>query len=411
MRNKLSAIIFDIEKEKHDYKKIKTCFYGKEEPIDVKVIDSTNVTLGNLLLILYEHRGYDAIITIGNNPFIEILNTLPFYFRKKWWHFELFDADAITNSIVATFETNIGRKDDNFPLFSIFTCAYKTTKEQALRLYNSLLKQTYNEWDWWIIDDTPYPYESYFIKIKDPRIHIIRNVTIHGNIGFNKHVIGMACDGDYFVEVDHDDELSCDCLEYLKKAFDTYPDIGFAYSYAREECGGETIFYGDYFALGLGKTEECDFEGQKMQIPISSDVNCLSIRHIVGLPNHVRCWKAETYHELCGHNIDISVLDDQELLTRTLLKYKSCKIPKILYIQHEGERSEDNARGGTSTQTVRFDEIRRLGPILKEKYDKQIHDRFIEMGLKDPYWMDEGYSNIFDGVKPVTININYTLEI
>ena len=221
----------------------------------------------------------------------------------------------------------------------------------------------------------------------------------------------MACDGDYLVEVDHDDELTSDCLLLLKKAFNTYPDIGFAYSYAREEVGGETIFYGDYFALGLGKTEECGIEDKKMLIPITPDVNVLSIRHIVGLPNHVRCWKAEAYRELGGHNVDLSILDDQDLLTRTLLKYKACKIPKILYIQHEGERSEGE-RGGTSTQTVRFDEICRLGYILRDKYDKEIHETFLKWGLEDPYWDEnEKRSKIFDGVKPNTVNINYVLDI
>lgn len=410
MRSKISAVIFDTKKD-NDYSKVKTSVYKENEDFDLRVVNSGDATEEKLLSILSSMKGFDSIITIGENPYIEFLTRMPFYIRKKWYHFDGFNAEAITDSIIGTLSVNINRKDTNFPLFSIFTCAYKTDKEKALRLYNSLLKQTYKEWDWWIIDDSPYPYESYFKKIKDPRIHIIKNENTHGNIGFNKHVIGMACDGDYLVEVDHDDELTSDCLLLLKKAFDTYPDIGFAYSYAREEVGGETIFYGDYFAMGLGKTEECGIEDEKMLIPITPDVNVLSIRHIVGLPNHVRCWKAEAYRELGGHNVDLSILDDQDLLTRTLLKYKACKIPKILYIQHEGERSEGE-RGGTSTQTARFDEIRRLGCILKDKYDKEIHEAFLKWGLEDPYWDEnEKRSKIFDGVKPNTVNINYVLDI
>ena len=410
MRSKISAVIFDTKKD-NDYSKVKTSFYKENEDFDLRVVNSGDATEEKLLSILSSMKGFDSIITIGENPYIEFLNRMPFYIRKKWYHFDRFNAEAITDSIIGTLSVNINRKDTNFPLFSIFTCAYKTDKEKALRLYNSLLKQTYKEWDWWIIDDSPYPYESYFKKIKDPRIHIIKNENTHGNIGFNKHVIGMACDGDYLVEVDHDDELTSDCLLLLKKAFDTYPDIGFAYSYAREEVGGETIFYGDYFALGLGKTEECGIEDKKMLIPITPDVNVLSIHHVVSLPNHVRCWKAETYRELGGHNVDLSILDDQDILTRTLLKYKACKIPKILYIQHEGERSEGE-RGGTSTQTVRFYEICRLGYILRDKYDKEIHEAFLKWGLEDPYWDEnEKRSKIFDGVKPNTVNINYVLDI
>lgn len=413
MRINIAAVIFDTKKNEHDYAQIKTTYNGEDMPIDIMAIDEqNNISQEHLLEILYEHRGYDAIITIGDNPFIDVLNKMPFLFRKKWYHFSTFNAEDIVNAIVGTMAFNIGREDENFPQFSIFTCAYKTDKETALRLYKSLLRQSYQEWNWWIIDDSPYYYQSYFSKIKDPRIHIIRNETTHGNIGFNKHVIAMACDGKYLVEVDHDDELSYDCLEYLKKAFDTYTDIGFAYSYGIEEIDGQIINYGEGFALGLGKHEEKDFEGTKYLIPLSADINCLSMRHIVGLPNHVRCWKASCYKELGGHNIEISVLDDQELLTRTLMRYKSCKIPKILYVQHEGCRDEKNARGGTSTQSVRFNEIKRLGYILKDRYDKEIHDFFLKNNMKDPYWnKDINSSIISEGVKDGTENINYILDI
>lgn len=412
MRKKIAAIIFDTEKNNHNYSKITTNFYKENEEIDISVIDKKTATEYDLLTALYHHRGFDSIITIGgDNPFINEMNKMPFFIRKKWYHFDNFDSDAIVSSIVATFCTNITRKEKDFPLFSIFTCAYKTDSIKAERLYNSLLRQTYKEWDWWIIDDTPFPYESFFNKIKDPRIHIIRNVTTHRNIGYNKHIIAMACDGDYLVEVDHDDELTFDCLELLKKAFDTYPDCGFAYSHAREEVGGETIYYGDNFALGLGKTEECGIENEKMVIPITPDVNVLSIRHIVALPNHVRCWKASAYRELGGHNIELSILDDQDLLTRTLLNYKACKISKILYIQHEGEASNGNDRGGSSTQSQRFGEIQRTGWILRQAYDKTIHDFFIQKGIEDPYWDEDEGRSILDGVKPNTISINYVLEV
>ena len=158
MRNKISAVIFDTKKD-NDYSKVKTSFYKENEDFDLRVVNSGDATEEKLLSILSSMKGFDSIITIGENPYIEFLNRMPFYIRKKWYHFDKFDAEAIIESIIGTLSVNINRKDKNFPLFSIFTCAYKTDKEKALRLYNSLLKQTYKEWDWWIIDDSPYPYE------------------------------------------------------------------------------------------------------------------------------------------------------------------------------------------------------------------------------------------------------------
>jgi hypothetical protein len=91
-----------------------------------------------------------------------------------------------------------------------------------------------------------------------------------------------------------------------------------------------------------------------------------------------------------------------------------CKIPKVLYIQHEGE-DRGNRKSGDTTQSKRFNEIQRLGCILKDKYDVEIHKRLLELGVEDPYWIQlsngYGFSDIYNGVKDNTITLNYTLDI
>ena len=55
-------------------------------------------------------------------------------------------------------------------------------------------------------------------------------------------------EGDWLVELDHDDYLLPNCLEELMKASETYPDAGFMYS---EVCelydDGEMKFYTSYW--------------------------------------------------------------------------------------------------------------------------------------------------------------------
>lgn len=358
--------------------------------------------------ILYE-TDVDVIVSIGNIANFRELNELPYYIRLKWIHYDrLTTKIELLNDINATFERNLTFKGE-IKKFSFFTCAFKTTKEVVLRLYESLKKQTYNNWDWWILDDSPDGYESYFMQIIDPRIHIIRNIKKHGNIGFNKHIIAMIADGDYLVEIDHDDELTKDCLEYLLKAFEKYADTDFVYSYTFEETDGEMIDYEDGFALGLGEHRMCELNGEIYNIPVVNGINCLSMRDIVSMPNHVRCWKKDFYHKIGGHNSSLSVCDDMELLIRTFLYGKICQIPKILYIQHEGSRKNNNR--GSTTQADRFKLIKELRWRIRNIYDQKIHDKIIEMGIEDPYWNDEGYSDIWNGIKNNTININYTLEI
>ena len=412
MKNKISAIIIDPLKSEHNYTEIKSHYFNNDndESFDIKVYKNTN----NWLTVLNENRGFDCLITIGDNIDFEPLNEMSFEYRKRWIHMEKFNEESISNEIISVFTNNINRPNENSKIFSIFTCAHNTPPEYVKRLYNSLCKQTYNNWNWWIIDDSSPNKVNYFERLKDPRIHIIKNVTEHGNIGFNKNVIASIADGDYLVEVDHDDELTPDCLELIKKAFDTYHDCNFVYSYAFEEIGGESVWYGDYFALGLGGYEEHDILGRKIVIPTTADVNALSIRHIVGAPNHVRCWEKNFYHKIGGHNKELSVLDDLDLLIRTFLHGKMCKIPKVLYIQHEGE-DRGNRKNGDTTQSKRFSEIQRLGCIIKDKYDAEIHNRLLELGVEDPYWIQlsngYGFSDIYNGVKDNTTTLNYTLDI
>ena len=143
MRPKLSAVIIDPKRNEHDYNDIYTSQYylGGETAIDILVTESSE----NILSKLNQFRGFDCLVTIGKEIDFSVLNPLSFEIRKKWVHFDEFDGEKISNSIVSTFIANIGRGRTGSELFSVFTCTYKTTKEQIDRLYNSLVNQEYKE--------------------------------------------------------------------------------------------------------------------------------------------------------------------------------------------------------------------------------------------------------------------------
>ena len=409
MTPKISALIIDSKKSEHDYSKVNTkdIVYLGDPAFDLTVVENTD----NVFSEINKHKIIDSIVTIGD------VNTLPltnssFEFRKKWVQFNDCDAHAISNAIISTFMANINRDRGSSKLFSIFTCTFNTPRDVFKRLYASLLAQTYRNWNWWILDDSKdNGATSEFIeKLHDPRIFVIKNVTNHGTIGFNKHVIAMAADGDYLVEIDHDDELTPDCLELLKKAFDEYEDVDFVFSHALEEMDGIPVIYTGDFGLGQGYYTDDVVNGVAYKrIPMTPDVNCLTVRHIVGLPNHVRCWKKDFYHRIGGHNMEIAVLDDMDLLIRTFLYGKMCKVNKILYVQHEGSSNDNHGRGST-TQGVRFQEILRTGVLLRWKYDEQIHNRILELGYEDLFWNEEkGYSEIKitkDSIPSINVTYN-----
>ena len=390
MRNKISCLIIDPEYSKHDYENLQTHQNNEyaETRFELKLLTNTD----NILEKLNDFNGFDSIITIGDFNDFSDLCALPFCYRKKWCHYDSFNSNLISRAIVNTFIYNMIREDCP-KLISIFTCTYKTEKYKLERLYKSLLNQTYKEWNWFILDDSPDNETINIIKsFNDPRITIIKNVTHHGNIGFNKHTIAMMCDGDYLLEMDHDDELTSDCLEQIKNAFEKYPDADFAYSlcieYSVNENSKTPIIYGDGWGWGEGTTKTEIINGEEILFSSSPDINPYTIRTIYAQPNHFRCWKKEFYHKIGGHNMDLSVLDDMEILIRTFLYGKMVKIDKVLYFQYE-EAGVRGSKENNNTQSSRFAEIQRTLWYIKDAYDEKIHNRILELGFHDNAWSEE----------------------
>ena len=220
----------------------------------------------------------------------------------------------------------------------------------------------------------------------------------------------MACDGDYLLEVDHDDELTPNCMELLHIAYNKYPDVGFVYSKCLEEINGTPITYGEGWGFGYGEQEEIYFNDEKYPYSPTPDVNAVTIRTIYAQPNHIRTWRRDVYHKIGGHNTSLSVLDDQELLIRTFLATKMCKVNTVLYIQHEGT-SERGQETGETAQSKRFNEIQRTTWIIKVRYDRLIHERVLQLGHTDPVW-DEGFNaSLLEKEHEKLPPINYILEV
>ena len=413
MRKLISALIIDPDKDQHDYSEVNLVgdywYYRAyaEDGFDIKVITNTD----NILKDLNLFRGVDCIITIGDNINYLPLNELSFEFRKKWIHVDEFIPKIIARRIVEVFLNNINRpRPQEVKLFSIFVSTYNTPSAMFDRLFKSLENQTYKNWDLFVIDDSPLGTTAERIeKMHDPRITVIRNVTNHGNIGFNKRTVAMMCDGDYLVEMDHDDELTPDCLELLNKAFEQFPDTDFVYSHAMEEIDGHEVNYGDHFAYGLGEYRDMEVNGVMRHIALTADVNALSVRGIHALPNHVRCWRADFYRRIGGHNPELSVMDDMDILVRTFLHGKMTKVDKVLYIQHEG--TTRNSGRGDTTQASRFREIQRMNELLRMKYDDEIHKHLIELGVEDPFWVNETYKSDINRKHGELTKLNHTLYV
>ncbi len=211
------------------------------------------------------------------------------------------------------------------------------------QVYESLVAQTYENWEWVIylngVKDDLDALENYTeglsklplneaIKI-DPRVRIVVSNEINSKIGFNKNKAFHLGTGDVLVEVDHDDMLTPDCLEELHKAFKD-PAVGFVYSNSiTYHVNNEFTPYDAYYGWTYKKVMWRDKEHYSMN---SFAPTSHSMAYIWYAPDHVRAWRKSVYVSIGGHNVNLDVCDDHELVIRTYLTAKMHHINKPLYV-------------------------------------------------------------------------------
>lgn len=258
-------------------------------------------------------------------------------------------------------------------MISVITPTYKTPPDILNRTYASLLTQTFTDWEWVIIDDSPDDHHLTWQQINayaahDARIRPFRP-RHSGSIGRVKRWGFMLAEGHFLVELDHDDELLPEALQRTHDAFTQNPDVGFVYS-DWAECFPDGTYgtYPDGWAFGYGETL---WHPQRQHHYMgTAEINPVTVRHIVSAPNHLRAWRSTTYHEMNGHDARYEVCDDYQLYVRTFLHTRLHHIPELLYIQHIAP---------VTAQRTRNAAIQAYVAQIAEAYDEAITARFQEI--------------------------------
>lgn len=283
------------------------------------------------------------------------------------------------------------------PLFSIFTPAYKTG-DRIRRAYSSIRAQSYQNWEWVIVDDSPADHNETWqilqeIARDDFRVRPIRMTpNSGGNIGEVKHRAAMLCNGMWLVELDHDDQLISTMLEDVMLGAAQYPDAGFIYTDCAEpyedgthraytETVGEpSEWYGNpqnTYVWAFGGHAWTHADGAQYLWHRQCDINPKTIRFNIGMPNHARIWRKDVYHQIGGHNRNINVADDFELILKTFLNTRMLHIKKMLYLQWNNRQSTVDFNGK---------DINRRARVIKDFYDLAINRRIKELGFIDWSW-------------------------
>ena len=329
----------------------------------------------------------------------DVCTIIPDRIKKRWIHLsEIKSLDDFNNAVNYCYMDNITKQKSVRPLFSVFTTCYKSY-DKIKRAYKSLQDQIFKDWEWVILDDSPEDEHFPFLKkvfAGDHRIRLYKRSENSGSIGNVKNEVVMLCRGKYLLELDHDDEITPNCLQDATTVFENDPEIGFVYmNFSNIYENGNNFNYGDFYSLGYAGYYLEKYNDKWIYVSSIANINNVTLRHIVSVPNHPRIWRKDVLIEIGNYNESLPISDDYELLLRTAVNTKMAKIPQLGYIQYMNDNNNNFS-------LIRNSEITRLckhlthhclsayniDEIMKEK-------NAIESYPNNPIWKLTDYKHVY----------------
>lgn len=311
---------------------------------------------------LYD-SSYQILVTYGDNEtnYINLVNSvIAERMRRRWIHFNKIDSiDIFNRSVNYCFIHNCTLNRDNIrPKFSVFTTTYNSY-HKIERAYNSLKKQTFKDWEFIVIDDSPDDNHFDFLRklmINDSRVRLFRKGENNGNIGNLKNEAVSLSRGKYVLELDHDDEILPFVLQDAVNCFENNTEIGFIYM----DCcmlyeNGNNFSYGDFICKGYGSYYCQKYNNKWVYVYNTPNINNITLSHLVCCPNHPRIWRKSALIDAGNYSELLPICDDYEIILRTALTTKIAKICKLGYIQYMNNNNNNFS-------LIRNGEINRIGP-------------------------------------------------
>lgn len=379
-----------------------------------KLLCSVSIYNNNTCLNQLFNLNYHLLITFGNSSeeyIKDVYDILPSRINLRWIHLTTIDSvDQFNSSVQYCYMYNIVKQECLRPVFSIFTTCYNSF-EKIKRAYDSVKGQIYKDWEWVIIDDSPE--DTHFLFLKDlfqgdNRIRLYKRSENSGNIGNVKNEAVSLCRGNFVLELDHDDEITPDCLKDAVCVFNQDPEVGFIYmNFSNIYENGVNFNYGNHYALGYSGYYMEKYKNKWIYVSSSANINNVTLSHIVSVPNHPRIWKKDVLMQMGNYNECLPVSDDYELLLRTAVRTKMVKIHQLGYIQYMNS-NENNF------SLIRNSEINRLCKHLTSHcfreyaIDKNMKEKnAFELPQHKPIWEIDNYKPSYCND---VVNLHYTKQ-
>jgi glycosyltransferase involved in cell wall biosynthesis len=259
------------------------------------------------------------------------LNIAGFELRKRWIHVKPDATDeSVTNAIDSCYASNIWGehpREKIEPLVSVYTGTYNTG--DVLRdTYGSLRDQTYQNWEWVVVDDesTDGTWDR-LLQIADEDIRVRpMQVKHNGKIGYIKDLATRMANGKYLIELDHDDSLTDTAVDDVRKVFDEDSEVGMVYTNCASffPDGSPHMFGDDFWKVRYRDTEyhgkvykEClqpNMWDRFSPHPLHQFFTFLTVG-----PNHIRAYRTDVLRKLGGYNRNLPVADDLDVFMRFAL--------------------------------------------------------------------------------------------
>jgi len=318
---------------------IKVFFVGKSWNLSYDI--KTSKHIANLMSDIAQFKP-DVIVTSEFTP--GALNVADFEIRKRWIEVPPnSDNASVGRAIESCYASNIWGEhkfSKQNPLVTVYTGTYNTG--DFLRdTFQSLREQSYTNWEWSVVDDesTDGTWERLIeIAKEDHRVHPVR-IKHSGKIGAVKDVATRLANGVYLIELDHDDMLTDNCIQEVRKAFEENPDVGFVYSNCASffQDGSPHQFTDNFWKPRYRETEYRGKKYLECRNPDIYDRFGENYQQQFGWfltvgPNHVRSYRASVLKELGGYNQHLPVADDWDVYARFFLNSKCLHLDKMLYL-------------------------------------------------------------------------------
>lgn len=336
-------------------------------------------TLFNSYFSKYGNKLVSRWIHKRNQEFIEQINTELLF-------------NIINNVCFNSCITNVENKT-----ISYFITAYNSG-DLIYRPYNSLLSQTYGNWEMVVIDDSDDDNkitENIVKEIakKDLRVKYFRGKH-SGYIGEVKNYAARLCTGFVICEFDHDDEITPELTEELFNVYMKNPDVIFVSTDCCElyDDNQENHTYSEIYDFGYGSYSYEFKRGMWRAVSHAGDMNITTTKDIVGVPNHIRTWRASALFEIGYNNSELYIADDYELILRTII-YCANNDKRMLILPILGYYQYRNRKIGNHT-FKRNSEIRKMQSLSNKYYKDKL---LIALNiLTSKYYPDKEKQKMFD---------------